>query len=450
MTALPKSRAIRPTALALVLLVSVLLRVGAALYLGNGVVEFPGTYDQISYHALAQRVAAGHGFTFDRVWWPLTPAGSPTAHWSYLYTLYLAAIYWLIGPQALVARLVQAVIVGLLHPWLAWSLGRRLFGERAGLLAAALTALYAYFIYYSATLMTEPFYIVALLVALLLLTRLARPSAAEIRLATGLGLALGAAVLLRQLFLLVIPFLFLWLWWARRRRSGRWPIRATALAGGIVVLMILPFTLFNLARFDRFVLLNTNAGYAFFWGNHPFYGDTFIPILNDPQGVTYQELIPAELRGLDEAALESELLRRGLGFIVAEPGRYLKLSLSRIPPYFVFWPTAGSGLISNLSRVASFGLALPFMLFGLAYAVSRPSRGEWASSPIALVVLFSAVYTVIHVLTWTLVRYRLPVDAVLLLFAGLTLSLIWDRWPVRLAARQTATGRRHPAPDGRP
>ncbi len=43
-----------------ILLVSVLLRVGVALYLGDRVEPVSGAHDQVSYDALAQRVAAGH------------------------------------------------------------------------------------------------------------------------------------------------------------------------------------------------------------------------------------------------------------------------------------------------------------------------------------------------------------------------------------------------------
>jgi len=92
-----------------ILLLSVVLRLAAAIYLGDQVEILPGTYDQISYDTLAQRLVAGHGFTFATEWWPATRAGEPTAHWSFLYTLYLTAVYWLFGPHPLVARLIQAV-----------------------------------------------------------------------------------------------------------------------------------------------------------------------------------------------------------------------------------------------------------------------------------------------------------------------------------------------------
>jgi 4-amino-4-deoxy-L-arabinose transferase-like glycosyltransferase len=414
--------------LVVLLIVSVVLRLGAAIYLGDTVVDMPGTADQISYHTLAQQILAGKGFTFPVDWWPATRAGEPTAHWSYLYTFYLVGVYTLFGVHALAARLIQAAMVGILHPLLIYWLGKRLFGARAGLLAAALTAGYIYFIYYAASLMSEPLYITAILAVLYFSVRLVSvqpggDSKNQVWLAVGLGVCLGCALLLRQLFMLLIPFLFLWMLWVRGWKVF-WRL---ALAGAVVAAMIAPFTIFNTMRFQRFVLLNTNAGYAFFWGNHPFHGTHFIPIL--PNEI-YFELIPKDLLPLDEAALDTALLKKGLGFVVSDPLRYGLLSISRIPAYFTFWPSASSSTISNISRVGSFGLALPFMLAGLYLGLSRKDYTPQAITRIqwlALLLGFIVIYTGIHLLTWTLTRYRLPVDAVLLLFAGFALERLGNR-----------------------
>lgn len=439
----------------LILVVAVLLRVGAAFYLGNSVEVLPGTYDQVSYHNLAQRILGGFGFTFDTFWWPATPAGEQTAHWSYLYTFYLTIIYFIFGPNPLVARLIQAVIVGILQPLLAYQIGTRTFNNtRVGLVSAGITAVYIYFVYYSATLMTEPFYILAILASLLLSILLAqspavtgRSAAQEYSLAALLGLSLAAAVLLRQLFMLVAPFLLLWIGFARWRSTRKIPLGSLVLPVLVIVLAILPFTIFNAQRFDRFVLLNTNAGFAFFWGNHPIHGTNFYDIL-PPELPSYQELIPRELRSLDEAALDQALLSEGLKFITDDPARYILLSLNRAKDYFVFWPSAESGLVSNLARVFSFALFLPFMLYGIFLAlINRRWLPELSlSSPAVLLLLYSLLYTVIHMLTWTLIRYRLPVDAVLIVFAGLAIVDLADR----LAARRKHTHPVSAAPDSQP
>lgn len=406
-----------------ILAISVLARLAAALFLGNEVVNLPGTNDQLSYHHLAQRLINGLGFSFAEPWWPMTQPDEPTAHWSFLYTFYVTAVYKLFGLNPLAARLIQLLIVGILQPYLVYLLGRTLFNEWVGLAAAFFTAVYFYFIYYAATLMTEPFYITAILAGLYQTIRMAQ-SKEKLQIKDGLllGLILAATVLLRQLYLLLVPFQLLWLLWARYKQHGRLPIIELALATAVVVAAILPFTYYNYQRFDRFVLLNTNAGYAFYFGNHPAYGTEFVPILHD-----YIALIPESLlqERLDEAALDQELLSRGLQFVFDDPGRYLLLSLSRIPAYFMFWPSADSGLLSNLSRMGSFGITLPLMLYGLWKAVRAQWSWQILQTPLFLLLLFAVLYTAVHLLTWALIRYRLPVDAVFLLFAGVaTVDLI--------------------------
>ena len=104
-------------------------------------------------------------------------------------------------------------------PWFTWRLGRRLFGEPVGLVAAAISAIYVYFFYYAGALMTESFYIVGILWTLDCALRIADGFAAgSVRWLrwVELGLAIGVTVLLRQLFVFFVPLIFLWLWWVAR------------------------------------------------------------------------------------------------------------------------------------------------------------------------------------------------------------------------------------------
>ena len=432
--------------------VSVFLRSAVAIYLGDQIEDIPGAADQISYHTLGQRILEGEGFSFPIPWWPATRREAPTAHWSYLYTYFISAVYGVFGNHPVVARLLQGILTGLLQPLLVYMLGRRVFGVKAGLVAAGITAIYPYFIYYGSTLMTEPFYITTILLSLYLAIQMVdelknrsgstldasrtmeRLSGRRVFiLSVWLGISLAATVLLRQVFMLFLPVLFLWIWWSVNRKHTL----AVLLPALIVVAAIIPFTIFNYSRFDRFVLLNTNAGFAFFWGNHPIHGTNFIPILPAEQ---YLALIPSEYEALDEAGLDQALLKDGLGFIREDPLRYLRLSLSRIHAFFIFWPTPDSGTISNIARVTSLGLLWPFMLYGLVLSLRylRDLTGTVITSPIMLLYLFVFFYVIIHLLSWALVRYRLPVDAIMLVFAGLATVDLYQRVQGRLSKKALA------------
>lgn len=414
--------------LVVILSLSVLLRVGVALYLGD-VVDAPSLLtDQRSYHALGARLVAGYGFTFPVGWYPFTPPNTPTSHWSFLYSLCVAVVYALFGPHPLAVRLVQAVFGGVLLPWMVHRLTRRVFelpavsralpapngvasSEIVSLVAAAMAAFYLYFCMYAATLMTETFYIVTLLwsleVGLGLAHCLQKGEKPPLGSSVQLGVSLAVATLLRQSILPWVPVLFLYLLWLGLRNRRLMPtVGRLVLSGMLLVAAIAPWTYRNYRVYGQFLLLNSNTGYAMYSAQHPMHGTRFREFDAAP--------LPGDLSRGNEAVMDRELLRRGMQFVLDEPGRYLSLSLSRVRAYFEFWPTPDTTLLHNLGRTGSFGLLLPFLLYGLFLTFRRPSF--WASD--GLLLLFAAVYIPLHLLTWAMVRYRLPVDAALMPIAA--------------------------------
>ncbi len=262
------------TAILTIIVVAVLLRLASAIYQGNTVTDLPGIFDQISYDGLARRVLDGHGFSFAEGHWPATRAGEPTAHWSYLYTLYLIIIYKLFGTNPLVARVIQASVAGIFQTILIWQIGTRLFNRTVGVVASAWNALYIYFFYYAGALITETFYITAILWTFDFALRLTASQKINWRQWLEFGLAIGVTVLLRQVFLIFLPFLFLWLWWNIKdvnsnmlQQKIHWTaIKGITIAILTLAMLIIPWTIRNQRAFGTFVLLNTNSGFAFFWG----------------------------------------------------------------------------------------------------------------------------------------------------------------------------------------
>ena len=139
-------------------------------------------------------------------------------------------------------------------------------------------------------------------------------------------------------------------------------------------------------------------------------------------------------------------MRRGIGFVTADPQRYLLLSLSRVRAYLDFRPSAASSPVNAIGRVVAFGIFVPLMLYGIWLAL-RHARGtarssdktragalaDFLTTPLALILMFAVFYSVLHIMTWAMPRYRLPVDAVLMPFAALALLDL---------AQRTSFGRR--------
>lgn len=409
-----------------VILLALVLRLGTALVLGD-TLEGPEQvriYDQVSYHALAQSLLAGRGYSFVKSWYPFTPAYTPTAHWSFLYPLYLAGVYLLFGIHPLAARLVQAVISAVLGTWLTYRLGKKLFGERVGLLAGLLSSVYIYLFFHDAALMTESFFTLGVLAIMNVTLSLAGadpsalPAARFKRFAPwlGLGLILGLTAVLRQTILLWIPFLFGWLLWSRGWKTWKESLLGFSLTSLVVLLCILPWTIRNWITYQAFLPLNSNSGFAIYSSNHPNQGVHF--------DQDYVAPLPQDLDWavMNEARLNDELTKRGIGFILADPIRYLQLSWSRVGIFFNFWFSPGSRLLSNLMRVLSFGLYLPFFLIGIVRSIPFRQKAS-------LIWLFALMFSALHIFTWASVRYRLPIDAALMPFAALALFFLASKIP---------------------
>jgi 4-amino-4-deoxy-L-arabinose transferase-like glycosyltransferase len=416
---LSRDRSKNKQLLILILAAAVLIRIVVALYMGDSITVLPGIQDQVSYDALSHSLLDGRGYSFTKNWYPFTPPNTPTAHWSFLYPLYLAGVYAVTGYHPLAARLVQGVVGGALNCYLVYLIGRRVANEVTGLVGAALAAVYGYFIYYNVALMTETFSIVLVLLTLYLSLEI-KENPTFLRW-LGLGFSLGVAALLRQTVLLFAPFLLFWLFWELKNAGIRWWYIAAPIV--VIILMIAPWTIRNYLVYHEFLLLNSNAGYAFFASNNPNLGTDW---RNDVVVVP----VPQELAGQNEAVLDRALTRKATQFILADPVRYLRLTLDKTLEYFRFWPSSDSSRISNLNRVLSFGLYLPFMLLGLSLSFSH-----WRN--FLTLYLFIVIHTAIHLLSWPSPRYRLPVDAVLMVFAGLSLIEL---------AKQLGTWRRRLSP----
>jgi 4-amino-4-deoxy-L-arabinose transferase-like glycosyltransferase len=409
--------------LAIILLVAASARLIMAIYLGDSADTWP-IHDQTTYDHLAQRVLAGKGFSFDRNWYPYIAADTPTSYFSTTMVLYLAAIYGVFGYHPLAARVVTALI-GTLTVYLIFRLGSRLFGVQVGLLAAGIAAVYAYLVYYSASLMTETMFITAVLLALNTAFGLAEKSTWRGWLL--LGGALAVAVLFR---IAVLPFAFVLVAWIFFSSSRRPSVAMLVLPFLIIALAISPWTARNYQLYGRFMLAESQFGHVFWNGNHPNRDVSY-----DFEESAWVAPIPPDIRHLNEAEKTYTLLNRAIESIQADPGRFVQLSLNRAKVMFMFWPSPHSSTISNLARVLSFGILLPFMVYGFILSLRNWRR-------FSLLYLFIAVHVSVHLASWVLIRYRLPIEPLLIVFAAAGILDIRNR----ITAYVTQASRRRRMP----
>jgi len=121
------------------------LRLGWALGVENGI-DSNFMFDATYYFFTGQNLAAGEGF--------VTTPGVPTAYFPPGYPLILASAFLVLGSQSFVPVLIN-LFAGTATCWVTYKLGSLTYGPKAGLVAAALLALWPSHIYATSATMSE-------------------------------------------------------------------------------------------------------------------------------------------------------------------------------------------------------------------------------------------------------------------------------------------------------
>jgi 4-amino-4-deoxy-L-arabinose transferase-like glycosyltransferase len=208
--------------------------------------------DSLWYSAQAVKLASWDGFV-DPFY------GGPSAEHGPLTPLLVAPVSWLddpVGWQRAVMTLVGlAVVVGV------GLLARRVGGWWSGVTAAALAAIYPNLWMNDSLVMSEApaalFVVVAVWFALDLTDATHPPAVGH---ALCCGAAIGLAGLARSELVLLAPLLALVVWWSRRGADHRRPVRTVALLWSATAIVLAPWVVANVVRFERPVLLTTNDG----------------------------------------------------------------------------------------------------------------------------------------------------------------------------------------------
>jgi len=209
--------------------------------------------DAFFYHSVAAMVADGKGFA--------TLDGRPFGQWPPGYPFVLSLLYRVTGTAPLPGEVLNAVIgaasVPVIH-----SIALRCFGVVEARFCAIVLAILPGQIYFADVLMSEPMFVLMLLVLLWLLAT--RPP--NIQTAAICGVLIGASILTRG----EGPMMFampLAAWWPKLERVDL--ARRMAAMVAVAALCVMPWTLRNYTVFNQFIPVSTNFGSTFWAGHNP-------------------------------------------------------------------------------------------------------------------------------------------------------------------------------------
>jgi 4-amino-4-deoxy-L-arabinose transferase-like glycosyltransferase len=252
------------TVLVLVLFAAVVIRVFFIFAVSHHERTF---YDATYYRYAAVQVADGEGFRSVS----FLGKGRPDAPHPPLTVLVLTPAAWLFGPDDLPMRFTMT-LVGLASIVVIAMIARAVGGERAGLIAAFLAAVYPNLWVNDGLIMSESISALTVGLTILLTYRLVvRPTPAR---AAAVGAACGLAVLTRAEVALLLPLVIAPAIVMVRRVS--WKGRAGLLGVVTIVatVMLVPWVAYNLSRFEKPVLLSNGDGGAILGANcrETYYG----------------------------------------------------------------------------------------------------------------------------------------------------------------------------------
>ncbi|MGI8424678.1 MAG: ArnT family glycosyltransferase [Chloroflexota bacterium] len=388
----------------LLAMVALLVRIGYALTQPPSIVVTfeadPLTYDQI-----ARNLAAGRGFSGASFYYP-PGSDVPTAFWDALYPLFLAGIYTVFGHSVPAVRVIHALL-GSISVWLTFWLGARLAGRSVGLLAATISALYPFFIYYSAQLLTETLFM-ALILGVFAVALKAEESG-RVAWQALLGLLVALAALSRAEAFYVGLALVIWTAWrADRPKPARLLLAGTGLV--CVALIMTPWVIRNQLAFGAPILTTTKLGYNLYRSYHPeMTADWTVRAIPFP-----------ELDGLTEPQREKVMRDQAIGFMAAAPGRTLWFMANKLALLFKLTPSNEVNRQYALISLLSYGVLLPFMAAGLIIAIRR--GGQFL--PVVAYVVFSIATKVAIVAG---IRLRMQIEPFLIILAALALTTVARR-----------------------
>ncbi|MFW6162839.1 MAG: ArnT family glycosyltransferase, partial [Planctomycetota bacterium] len=281
-----------------------------------------------------------------------------------------------------------------------WRLGRALFGEREGVVAAAILAVYPHAVLFTPLVLAE-----TLFVALLLwgLVSLRSAWAGRTRAAGVAGLALGLGTLVRASLLPGV--FFLTAAWVVLRRFAKGAVGGAALMVLVFAATMTPWVVRNWrASGGHFVPTTLRAGPSLYEALNPRAdGGPMMDRIDWGRGT----------EGLSEYEANRLWQRRAIEWAKENPGRALALAGRKLARFWNPVPNAPE----FRTPLLSVAIAVPYLLV-LALAAAG-LRDWWRRPEVHLILVLPVLYhALLHAVFVSSIRYRMPVMPLIIVLAA--------------------------------
>jgi 4-amino-4-deoxy-L-arabinose transferase-like glycosyltransferase len=391
--------------------------------------------DPFFYHQQANFLAHGHGFA-NPSYWHRTHRYIASAFHPPLYPMVLSISSFL-GFSGYTAHRVTSCVIGAGVVLVLGLVGRRIGGNRAGLIAAFLAAAYPNLWMIDGILFPEGLFALTIGLTLLAAYRLRdRPNAVS---AVLLGVSITLATLTRGEAIVLVAFLALPLIVLMRALTWRKRVQLLLVACLATAATMAPWTIRNLTTFKEPIILSSNGDAVLAFANCPeVYSGRFI-------GLWYTRCPRSAPTG-DESQVARAYRDMGLRYMRDHADRLPVVVAARVGriwqvyrPFQNVWLSTGElrPRWAALAGLWTYWVMLPFAAFG-GWLTWR--RKVSVIPLVAQVVLVTFIAATVYATS----RFALPADVVILVLTGVAIDgiITWIRsgtFPSRVPAASDAT-----------
>ncbi len=409
-------------------LVALVIRIAFVLWVSPTV---PKLGDANAYHLLAEQLGEGNGYIrpFDRL---LLHLNRPTAEYPPLFPM-LLAVATRLRLHSVEQQRIFLAFVGAGTVTLVGLLGRRVASGAAGLVAAALAAVYPILFLSEATLMSESLYVALVSVVLLCAYRAYdEPKPARF---VALGAAIGAATLVRAEGILLGAVVAVAVVFVLRSLTTRERVARVGIALGVGVALLVPWTIRNAVRLHAFVPVSNNAATLVDGANcDATYGGSQLGLWRESFSQPRLAITASQGRAcfegfditdphFDEAEASSADLRAGATYAVHHLGSLPKVAVVRVlRTWGVYAPGQQVSFESLEGRPRAWQMRGTVMYWLLApLAIAGAVLLERRKRPIAPLLATAVTVTIGAALTYGQQRFRVAAEPAILVLAAATL-----------------------------
>ncbi len=185
-----------------------------------------------------------------------------------------------------------------------------------------------------------------------------------------------------------------------------------------------PWWIYNYDRYGQFVKSNLSTGMALYSGNNE--------LNKTGGGILWKDFTFDVIEGVDDPIKQNEIMKNeAIKFIINNPERFFELTLKRFVRFFNIIPNTNinelyGASLTNLFIILISGISMTSLYLLSFFALTKISKEKLIKlSPLFI---YFIILTGIHMITIASIRYRFPLEFILILLSSFSISIYFKKF----------------------